>query len=630
MFASLRAELLVLRKSRVAWMLVLTAPLLTLVTDYLFGFLGYLGDTPALYSQEGTPTQALEGLLPAQFVINAAEQFAFTAPFIVLGAVIAGGDWGWGTIKTSFLAGPSRGRTFAGQALAIMIACAVSVVMCFVVAALASLAIHWYTGPTAPGAFANSAFPAWITAAEGVGAGLVIGIAYGALGIALGTICRSAAGAVVAALAWYFLVDNELYQLSIDGSPLLQHLYNAFPEASVITLTSMFGSSGGGASSATYQPVGHWPAVAILLGYAAFFLALALLLVRRRDIIPAGHAHPAWRRVAWSRLTWSHHTWARLTRWRPARRRLRPSGLHPDPPVAAQSRVPAAGVLASVRAELLVMSRWPSMRALVLILPVVTLLNGYLNQYVLYRAGATAVSGLTPPSQVLPTVLPGQYVPVVLNTMGFGYGLPGTAAFFLIGALASGSSWAGRTITTSLLQGPARVAAAVGQALAVAAVLVTSVVLTFAIAAVSSMAVAVNTSGSVSPAAGPLPGLGQLAGGFGVAVVLSLAWGSAGWAAATALKSAAGAFAFMLLWTTIVQGQLDYYATLMPKAGRAVYDVLPDAATNTVALLFGQINYGGPLAMGEVATWLAFVVLAAYTLACFALPVIVTRRRDIV
>ena len=100
MLASLRAELLVLRKSKVAWALVLTTPMLTLITIYLLWFLEYLGDTPALYAQEGTPAQALQGLLPSQFNIQAIEQVAITAPFIVLGAVIAGGDWGRGTIKT--------------------------------------------------------------------------------------------------------------------------------------------------------------------------------------------------------------------------------------------------------------------------------------------------------------------------------------------------------------------------------------------------------------------------------------------------------------------------------------------------------------------------------------------------
>ena len=605
MFASLRAELLVLRKSKVAWALVLTAPALTLVTAYLFSFLGYLGDTPAMYAQEGTPAQDLPAMLPSQFVIQAVGSLFFTAPFIVLGAVIAGGDWGRGTIRTSLLAGPGRVRVFAGQAAAILIACAVSVLLCFALAAVACIAIRWYAGPAAPGAAGNGAFPAWSVIGEGVGAGLLVGVAYGALGIALGTICRSAGGGVAAALAWYFLVDDQMYELSLNAGGVFQHIYDAFPEASVVTLTSMFGSSGGGASSQTYQPVGPWESAGILLGYIAVFLGLALVLVLRRDVAADGHA----------RFTWP----------RSARRRAPAIGQEPS-----QADGRGAGVLASARAELLVMCRWPAMWAFVLIMPVVTLFDAYLAQYVLYLNAGTSAIVLSSPSQVLPAILPGQYVPAVLNSIGFDPTLPGTAAFFLIGALAAGSSWAGRTITTSLLQAPGRVRTAAGQALAVAVALVASVVLTFAVAGLSTVLIAVTLTGSASPAAGPLPGAARLAAAFGIAVVVSLAWGAAGWTAGTVLKSAAGAFAVMLLWTTIVQVQLDYYATLMPGAARAVYDLLPDAATNTVALLFGQVNYGGPMGgFGEVAPGLAFAILAAYALACFALPVLVTRRRDI-
>ncbi len=323
MLASLRAELLVLRKSRVAWALVLVAPLLALVTTYLFQFLEYLGDTPATYSQQGTPAQDLPAMLPSQYVIQAVGSFYFTAPFIVLGAVIAGGDWGRGTIRTSLLAGPSRARTFAGQALAIIIACALSVLLTFALAALACLAIRWYAGPTAPGAPGNGNFPAWITMGEGLGVALLIGLAYGALGIALGTICRSAAGGVAAALAWYFLVDDQMYELSINAGGTFQHIYNAFPAASVITLASMFGSAGGGASSATYQPVAHLAAVAILFGYAIVFLGLSLLLIRRRDVLSASRAarsRPAW--LTWPRFARSPSarppsawlTWPRFAR----------------------------------------------------------------------------------------------------------------------------------------------------------------------------------------------------------------------------------------------------------------------------------------------------------------------------
>jgi ABC-2 type transport system permease protein len=604
MLASLRAELLVLRKSKVAWALVLTAPLLTLITIYLIGFLEYVGDTPALYAQEGTPAQALEGLLPSQFNIQAIEQVAVTAPFIVLGAVISGGAWSRGTIKTALLAGPSRVRTFGGQAAAILTACALSVLLSFAVAAAASVAIRAYVGPLAPGAAGQDAFPPGIVIAESVGAGLLIAVTYGALGIALGTLCRSAAGGVAAALAWYFVIDGELSDLSTDAGPVVQHIYNAFPEASVTTLYFMFGSSGGGASSATYQPVAHHAAVAIMLGYTAVFLVLALALVRRRDIVTASAVRPPWPLSARRRAP---SAGGQQTAWGGGR---------------------GAGVLASARAELLVMRRWPAMRALVLVLPAFTLFDGYLEPYALYRAGTSSVSG-TSPSQVLPAILPGQYLPAVLNNIGFDYTLPGTAAFFLIGALAGGSTWADRTIKTSLLQAPARTGTALGQALAVTAALAASVALTFAAAGLCTLLIAVTATGSVSPAAGPLPSPAQLAAALGIAVLVSLAWGALGWTVGTVLNSAAAAFAGLLLWTVIIQGQLDYYATLMPREARVVYDLLPDAATNTLTLVDGQISYNGLQSFGQVAPLLAAATLSAYALACFTLPVVLTRRRDV-
>jgi ABC-2 type transport system permease protein len=606
MFASLRAELLVLRKSKVAWALVLTVPLLTLVTTYVFGFVDYLGLTPAMYAQFGTPAQNLQGLLPSQFNIQAVNELFFTAPFIVLGAVIAGGDWGRGTIKTSLLQGPSRARTFAGQTLAIMVACAVSVVLSFALAALASLLIRWYVGRAGDGA--AGAFPAAGVVGHTVAAGLLIGIAYGALGIALGTLCRSAAGGVAAALLWYALVDAFLYDLSISAGGAFQHGYDAFPAASVVTLTSMFGSPGGGASSATYQPVRPLLATLILVGYTLVFLGLAFLRLRLRDVAAASG------------------TWF-------ARRRHQESGPRAVQPLADLDDVDdgrRAGVLASLGAELLVMSKWPTMWAFVLALPVFTLLNSYVDQYVLYlNAGAGAIS-LATPSQVLPTILPGQFVPAVLNSIGDDPTLAGTAAFFLIGALAAGSNWSGGTIKTSLLQEPTRTRTSVGQALAVAVALVVSVVLTFAVSGLFSLVIAVAQTGSVSLAPSPPVTVGRLAAGFGIAVVVSLAWGAAGWTAGTLLKSAAGAFAAILLWTTVVQLQLDQFATELSGPLRTIYDVLPDASTNTVTNLFGAANPQYAPTFAEVAPQLAFAILALYALACFVLPVVVTRRSDLV
>ena len=286
-------------------------------------------------------------------------------------------------------------------------------------------------------------------------------------------------------------------------------------------------------------------------------------------------------------------------------------------------------MLASLRSELLVMRKWPVMWAFVLALPVFTLLNGYVDQYVLYLNAGTGAIVLASPSQVLPTILPGQLVPAVLNSIGDDPTLAGTAAFFLIGALVAGSNWADGTIKTALLQGPTRARTCVGQALAIAVALVLSVALTFAVSGLFSMVIAVTRTGSVALVPSPTVTAGRLAAGFGIAVVVSLAWGAAGWTFGTLLKSATGAFAAMLVWSTIVQTQLDQFATELSGPLRTIYDFLPDASTNTVTNLFGVANPQYAPTFGEVAPVLAFAILALYAVACFVFPVIATRRRDI-
>ncbi|MGH3149472.1 MAG: hypothetical protein ACRDOB_01905 [Streptosporangiaceae bacterium] len=599
MLPAYRAELLVLSKSKVAWALVLVAPALIAIQVYFFQFIEYLTLTPANYASSGTPAQALPSMLPSQFVIETVGDLGFTVAFLLLGAVMAGGSWGQGTLRTALMQGQSRARCFGGQVLAIMTACAASVALCFALAAVASVAIRWYAGPAAAGP--NGAFPPASVIGQGIGAALLIALAFAALGIALGTLFRSAAGGVAAALAWWAIADGFLYGLSINAGGWFQHAYNALPEASVITLTSMFGSVGGGASSSTYQPVAPWTAAGILAGYAAVFLTLALILLLRRDITgPAG-----------SRLR---------------RPRARP---HPGPRPEAAPAAPRSGILASLRSELLVMARWPAMWAFVLILPVFTLLDSYISQLILYLNAGTGAIVEASPAQVLPTILPGQFVPAVLNSIGDGYPLQGTAAFFLIGALAAGSNWSGGTIKTSVLQGPTRVRTSLGQALAVMVAAAVSVLATFAMAGTFSVVTAIGVTGSASPAAGPLPTLARLAAGVGLGLVVSAAWAAAGWTAGTVFRSATAAYGVILLWALVVQLQLDQFAGEVGGPLRAVYDLLPDAATNTLTNLYGFANTDVIPVFGVVAPALAFGILAAYAVVCFALPVLVTRRRDL-
>jgi ABC-2 type transport system permease protein len=101
--ASFRAELLVLRKWPAAWVLLLLTRMLMLASYYVASLIQYVTLTPAEYGWAGTPAQQLPAMLPSQFVIIAVTQFQLSGvvPFIVLGAIVAGDDWGRGTIRTS-------------------------------------------------------------------------------------------------------------------------------------------------------------------------------------------------------------------------------------------------------------------------------------------------------------------------------------------------------------------------------------------------------------------------------------------------------------------------------------------------------------------------------------------------
>jgi hypothetical protein len=203
-------------------------------------------------------------MLPSQFVIVALVPFSYgAAPFAVLGAVLAGGDWGRGTVATSLLAGSGRVRAGAGQALALAVALAASVLTTFAAWAAASLLIRALeAGAVNP---ADGAIPATWVVVRGLGVGLLVALAYGMTGLALGTVCRSAAGAIAAVLLWTVLIEPSVFNLGQQAGGLALKIANVFPADSAATVTSLFGSPGGGAGSQMYLPdrprrrPGRWP-----------------------------------------------------------------------------------------------------------------------------------------------------------------------------------------------------------------------------------------------------------------------------------------------------------------------------------------------------------------------------------
>jgi ABC-2 type transport system permease protein len=611
--AAMRAELLVLRKWPAAWALLLVMPAATLLPYYVVSYVFYLTVTPAEYALQGTPAQILPALLPSQFVIVALTQLPYTtAAFVVLGAAMAGGDWGRGTIGTSLLAGPGRVRTGAGQALALAMAVTASVVATFVVSGAASLLIRTLEAHAVNPV--DGAMPAAWVIARGLGAGLLVALAYGMMGLALGTVCRSAAGAIAAALAWTVLIEPNVMNLGQQAGGLALKVANFFPVNSAVTVASLFGSPGGGAASQMYLPVGPAAAAWTLAAYTAGFVTLTLFLLHRRDIA----ARPG-------------------RRHRRRSRRVRPA----IPPRPAAGAVPvmarADGVLASLRAELLVMRHRPAVWALVAATPVSVLIGSYVTDYVYYRTAGTGLTAGVNGAQVLAAMLPRQYLTGALSGFSSYSGFYGPTVFFLLGALIAGTDWGRGTVRTALVQGPGRLQARIGQDLAVLTAAAVSVVLTFLLAAAASAVAAAGLAGSAPPQAGSFPVPAHLAGALAGALVLALACTAIGLALGTVLRSATKAAGAVLLWAVVIVPNLDNVGTQLHGVPLRLYEVLPDASMNAVVNLYNTTVTPVPGTQilppswdgAQVAPALAFAVLALYVLVFLAVPAVITARRSI-
>jgi hypothetical protein len=114
-------------------------------------------------------------------------------------------------------------------------------------------------------------------------------LAYTAIGLALGTVLRSAIKAPGVVLLWAALIQPNLDQLSIQLHGTLLRPYVILPDASANTLVNLDNTSttfapGAGLEPAAGAQVAPVLAAVILCLYLTVFLAVPAVLTRRRSI----------------------------------------------------------------------------------------------------------------------------------------------------------------------------------------------------------------------------------------------------------------------------------------------------------------------------------------------------------
>jgi ABC-type transport system involved in multi-copper enzyme maturation permease subunit len=214
-----------------------------------------------------TSERILTGVLPALIVV------------IVVAVLFITAEYRRGLIRTTLLAGPRRGRVLAAKA--IVIAAVTFVTGLAAAMVTVPIAKHILRGKD------NYVLPVTTLTELRVIAGIAALLAVAAvLALALGALFRRSAAAVITAIA-VILLPHLLATASVLPDGLAQWLLRVTPAAGFAIqqsipeyphVLSYYRPQAG------YYPLAPWAGFAVLCGYAALALGLAVFALRRRDV----------------------------------------------------------------------------------------------------------------------------------------------------------------------------------------------------------------------------------------------------------------------------------------------------------------------------------------------------------
>jgi ABC-2 type transport system permease protein len=278
---STRAELLRLRKWPAVWVTVGAWLALAAMFGYIFNYVSYATGDSSFSNEGATTASLLAELMPANVpnvLIQGTPMFG-GALMMVLGALVAGSGYGWGTWKTVFTQRPSRTAAGLGSLVALTLTVvglvAVTLVMCFGfslgIAGLESQSVVW------PGA---------VDLLNGVGTGLAVLEMWALAGFLLGTLARGPALSVGLGLVWALVVENLLRGVGALLSPLEAFTHVLPGTAAGSLVGAIVGiEPGGDGTPGVVDTLSATRASWTLAAYVVLLPAAALWLMRRRDVV---------------------------------------------------------------------------------------------------------------------------------------------------------------------------------------------------------------------------------------------------------------------------------------------------------------------------------------------------------
>lgn len=284
MVAAIRGEMFKVVRRPAVWVCVIVLVVLaTLIGYVLFGF---IYSHPPKGSSTGLPKgETLSIFLVTLYPINFIRETLSTwgdlggVFALIIGVLVQGSEFGWGTVKTLYTQRSGRLTMLAGKLVALAVVVLVMVVLLFAAAAAASFLIASLEG-------ADTSFPPAAVIAKGIGACLLIYGFWALLGLVLATVFRQSAMAIGIGLAYALVIERLIFGLlSLIGENIINPIHQWFPIANTGYLVNSFGAvriRGINTSTSPYGDATH--AVTMLLVYVVAFIAVTAWFSRTRDI----------------------------------------------------------------------------------------------------------------------------------------------------------------------------------------------------------------------------------------------------------------------------------------------------------------------------------------------------------
>jgi ABC-2 type transport system permease protein len=230
---TVRAELFKLRKRPAAWVLLAAAAVLNQIFSYLVPYLSYRSGDAQSFGGNVSPQQVLASTMPDQLVINTIGGFPVFAGALalVLGALMFGGEYGWGTVKTMLSQRPGRTSVLGGQLAALAVVMFVCVGVLFVLSAATTAGIALIEDQAMP-------WPSVADLAEGFGVGWLVLVVWGSLGAVLGVTLRSVALPIGLGVVWVLGVENLVSAMANNVLSALRPLRDVLPGVNAGSLVS--------------------------------------------------------------------------------------------------------------------------------------------------------------------------------------------------------------------------------------------------------------------------------------------------------------------------------------------------------------------------------------------------------